>query len=163
MAKYWPLNFIADFMVRYNAPTPWRAEPAQNINSDKYECRIADAAGIQFARVYGAGSPQTEAMARVMALAPELAATLRWIAEHGDTGANRRPAYHDMRTAARNVLAKLELPIERKIVTSRCDPPLHMRRCDWCAWYEDEGEEALRYGYGCTREEAIADLKENYT
>lgn len=33
---------------------------------------------------------------------------LRWIADHGDTGECRRPAYHDMRAKARATIAKVE-------------------------------------------------------
>ena len=51
----------------------------------------------------------------------------------------------------------------RKIVTSNPFPPIPMRNMDWCAWYDDEGEEAGRYGYGATEQEAIADLIANYS
>lgn len=52
--------------------------------------------------------------------------------------------------------------IERLIKTSLIYPPVPMRNFDWCAYYEDEGEEAGRYGYGATEAEAILDLKVNY-
>ena len=52
--------------------------------------------------------PTAEANARLIAAAPELLAALRWIAEHGDTGAGGRPAYHDMRAHARAAIAKAE-------------------------------------------------------
>lgn len=48
-----------------------------------------------------------------------------------------------------------------KIITKYDPPPIPDRRCDWCAFYEDDlGEGGC--GYGETEEEAIADLKEVY-
>lgn len=46
------------------------------------------------------------------------------------------------------------------IVTSHVYPPIPMRRFDWCAHREGE-EERGHYGWGPTREAAIADLLEN--
>lgn len=48
----------------------------------------------------------------------------------------------------------------RKIITSYVYPPIPCRAFDWCAWYDDEGEEAGRYGWGATEEAAIDDLKQ---
>lgn len=48
-------------------------------------------------------------------------------------------------------------------ITTRCIcPPIPIRTHDWMAFYDDDGEEAGRYGYGATEDEAIADLTENY-
>ena len=56
-----------------------------------------------------AGYSQTqEEDVRILAAAPDLLAALKWIAEHGDTGAGGRPAYHDMRDHARKAIAKAE-------------------------------------------------------
>ena len=54
--------------------------------------------------------PSQEETANVLLLAaaPDLLAALRWIADHGDTGAGGRPAYHDMRDRARKAIAKAE-------------------------------------------------------
>lgn len=51
-------------------------------------------------------------------------------------------------------------PKERKIVTSNVYPPIPDRRFDWCAWFDDDGEERGRYGWGRTEAEAIAELKQ---
>ena len=48
---------------------------------------------------------------------------------------------------------------ERIIRTSFIYPPIPTRQFDYCAWYDDEGEEAGRYGQGATELEAIEDLK----
>lgn len=47
---------------------------------------------------------------------------------------------------------------ERKIVTYPAFPPIPDRSHDWCAYYDGE-EEAANYGWGKTKEEAIANLK----
>lgn len=68
-------------MSTFQAPSPWHHETAiELIKRDKFEVRIADAAGIQFAKVYGSGRDPTEAMARVMAMAPEYLAYIERIA-----------------------------------------------------------------------------------
>lgn len=46
------------------------------------------------------------------------------------------------------------------IVTSHVLPPISVRHCDWCAFYEGE-EEAGLYGWGATEAEAIRDFIEN--
>ena len=67
--------------------------------------------GLAVAHIMG---PQSDALATAEALAgdanaaPALLAALRWIADHGDTGAGRRPAYHDMRACARAAIAAAE-------------------------------------------------------
>ncbi len=38
-------------------------------------------------------------------------------------------------------------------------PPIPIRSFDWCAYYEGDDHEGPR-GWGATREEAIAELKE---
>jgi hypothetical protein len=40
-------------------------------------------------------------------------------------------------------------------------PPIPTRAFDWCV-YEDGREEAMEYGYGATREAAVADYFEQY-
>ncbi len=50
----------------------------------------------------------------------------------------------------------------RLIKTSFVYPPIPIHTNDWCAWYDDEGEEAGRYGWGTTEAEAIQDLRDNY-
>jgi len=50
----------------------------------------------------------------------------------------------------------------RKIVTFNIYPPIPVRDFDWCAWFDDEGEEAGRYGYGQTEADAKQDLLDNY-
>ena len=37
-------------------------------------------------------------------------------------------------------------------------PPIPDRRWDWRALHEGDDEEPWKHGWGCTREEAIADL-----
>ena len=49
----------------------------------------------------------------------------------------------------------------RTIVTYCVCPPIPDRRFDWAAYYDGD-EEAGRYGYGATEEEAIADFIENH-
>ena len=49
----------------------------------------------------------------------------------------------------------------RRIITSYVYPPIPVRDCDWCAWFDDEGEEAANYGWGRTEDEAINDLLAN--
>jgi hypothetical protein len=49
----------------------------------------------------------------------------------------------------------------RKVVTTHVYPPIPLRGCDWCAFYEGE-EEAGNYGWGETEELAIADFLENH-
>lgn len=49
----------------------------------------------------------------------------------------------------------------RKIVTDYINPPIPVRGCDWCAFY-DGTEETGEYGYGATEREAVADLVANY-
>lgn len=51
---------------------------------------------------------------------------------------------------------------ERQIITSHVYPPIPIRSHDWCAYFDDDGAEAGRYGWGRTEEEAIQDLKDNY-
>ncbi len=50
----------------------------------------------------------------------------------------------------------------REIKTTCVYPPIPIRQYDWCAYYEDEGEEAGRYGWGETEADAILDLRDNY-
>jgi len=45
-----------------------------------------------------------------------------------------------------------------KIVTRYDPPPIPDRRFDWSAYYDPDDSEGLHYGYGSTREEALADL-----
>lgn len=45
-----------------------------------------------------------QANARLIAASPSLLAALQWIANHGDTGAGGRPAFHDMRDHARKAI-----------------------------------------------------------
>lgn len=47
-----------------------------------------------------------------------------------------------------------------KIVTNHVYPPIPIRHFDWCA-YRDGQEEFGNYGYGQTKEAAIADLLVN--
>lgn len=47
--------------------------------------------------------------------------------------------------------------MEREIVTSFVHPPIPTRAFDWCA-YRDGQEELGGYGYGPTKEAAVADL-----
>ena len=49
------------------------------------------------------------------------------------------------------------MPPLPKIVTTHDYPPIPIRTRDWCAYFDGE-EEAGNYGYGATREEAIADF-----
>ena len=50
----------------------------------------------------------------------------------------------------------------RKIQTTNVYPPIPIREYDWCAWYDDDGEEAHRYGWSATEELAIEDLKRKF-
>jgi hypothetical protein len=47
------------------------------------------------------------------------------------------------------------------IETYHAYPPIPIRDQDWCAYYEGE-EEYGNYGWGCTEEDAIQDLKDSY-
>jgi hypothetical protein len=47
------------------------------------------------------------------------------------------------------------------VVVNHICPPVPSRAFDWCA-YEDGREEAMQYGYGATREAAVADFFEQY-
>lgn len=47
-----------------------------------------------------------------------------------------------------------------KIITSNVYPPIPIRKFDWLAYYDDH--ETGPQGWGMTKEEAIADLTENY-
>lgn len=49
----------------------------------------------------------------------------------------------------------------RRIVTSHVYPPIPDRSNDWSAHYDGD-EEYGAYGWGPTKEAAIADLKDNY-
>ena len=50
----------------------------------------------------------------------------------------------------------------RKVKTSHVFPPIPTRTNDWCAWYDDLGEDGSPYGWGATEAEAINDLKTNH-
>ena len=52
--------------------------------------------------------------------------------------------------------------VHRIIRTSNPRPPIPVRMFDWRAWFEDDGEEARRYGYGATEADAILDLINEY-
>lgn len=45
-----------------------------------------------------------------------------------------------------------------KINTHFVYPPIPSRQYDWCAWFDYDGEEAGKYGYGPTEAEAITAL-----
>lgn len=47
----------------------------------------------------------------------------------------------------------------KEIVTDYVCPPIPMRDCDWCAFYDGE-EERGNYGWGRTEQLAIEDLLE---
>lgn len=48
---------------------------------------------------------------------------------------------------------------DRQIKTEFVYPPIPLRQFDWCAYFDGE-EEGGPYGWGHTKEEAIADLME---
>lgn len=51
----------------------------------------------------------------------------------------------------------------RPILTSYAPPPIPVRTCDWCAWFDgDEGDEFAPRGFGATETEARQDLIDNY-
>lgn len=50
---------------------------------------------------------------------------------------------------------------QKCIIVAEVFPPIPTRRFDYCA-YIDGDEERQEYGYGPTREAAIADLREVY-
>ena len=45
-----------------------------------------------------------------------------------------------------------------KIITSFVHPPIPIRDHDWCAYRENDVEDASRYGWGYTEDGAIRDL-----
>lgn len=50
----------------------------------------------------------------------------------------------------------------RAILTSYAPPPIPVRTCDWCAWFDgDEGDEFAPRGFGATEAEARQDLIDN--
>lgn len=55
--------------------------------------------------------------------------------------------------------ALMPTPVEQRVIkTDFANPPIPDRSSDWCAWYDDIGEEGPR-GWGRTEAEAISDLK----
>ena len=48
---------------------------------------------------------------------------------------------------------------ERELIVVQMNPPIPFRSFDWCAGYKD-GDERGPFGWGETRELAIADLEE---
>jgi len=48
---------------------------------------------------------------------------------------------------------------ERKIVVEHINPPIKIRQCDWCAWFDGD-EEVGPWGYGENERAAIKDLME---
>jgi hypothetical protein len=53
----------------------------------------------------------------------------------------------------------LHVDVAMKIITHHEYPPIPDRRFDWCAYHEDEVENAHHYGWGATEQEALDDLK----
>lgn len=45
------------------------------------------------------------------------------------------------------------------IRTGHVFPPIPDRRFDWCAFHDGHEEETNRYGWGSTKDEAVADLR----
>lgn len=50
---------------------------------------------------------------------------------------------------------------EPKIVTTNTYPPIPIRSCDWCAYFDGD-EESGRCGWGETEQDAIDDLLSNH-
>lgn len=73
-------------------------------NGEQFICSTSGAPG----RYVDADPETQDANARLIAAAPAMLEALRWIADHGDTGEGRRPAYHDMRAKARAAIALAE-------------------------------------------------------
>jgi hypothetical protein len=48
-----------------------------------------------------------------------------------------------------------------RIITDHVFPPIPMRHCNWCAYYEGT-EESGPLGWGATESEAVTDLQENF-
>ena len=48
--------------------------------------------------------------------------------------------------------------MRHRIVTSHVYPPIPTRGHDWCAWDDNLGEDSSHYGWGATKDEAIADF-----
>jgi hypothetical protein len=46
----------------------------------------------------------------------------------------------------------------KKMIVTNIFPPIPIRDFDWCAFWDGE-EEGGHYGYGKTKEEAVADLR----
>ncbi len=46
----------------------------------------------------------------------------------------------------------------KKMIVINIFPPIPIRDFDWCSFYDGE-EEGGHYGYGKTKEEAVADLQ----
>lgn len=46
------------------------------------------------------------------------------------------------------------------MITSFVYPPIPVRQFDWCAYLEDDVENASKYGWGRTEAEAILDLED---
>jgi len=46
------------------------------------------------------------------------------------------------------------------MITSFVYPPIPYRGMDWCAYLDDDVENASRYGWGRTEAEAILELEE---
>lgn len=62
-----------------------------------------------------------------------------------------------------NSHVRLPVAIQPPLIKTRFVlPPIPLRQFDWCAWYDDEGEETGHYGYGMTEGNAVADLLANW-
>jgi len=48
--------------------------------------------------------------------------------------------------------------MRRRIITRHIYPPISDRRWDWCAYHDGDEELPHLYGWGSTKEEAVADL-----
>lgn len=49
--------------------------------------------------------------------------------------------------------------MSESIITANVYPPIPSRHMDWCAYHECDVERSERYGWGATKDEALANLK----
>ena len=99
-------------------------------------------------------------MTNKLKLSPER--ILRWCITYRGAASGSDIEYWDAVIGALREIWKIPEGQERKILTHFVHPPIPPRCFDYCAWYEDDGEEAGNYGWGETKDAAIKDLVQRY-
>ena len=87
---------------------------------------------------------------------------IRWCEDYRGAASSQDAPYWNIIINALRELWKVPHRKERKILTDFVHPPIPPRCFDYCAWYEEDGEEAGNYGWGETKDAAIKDLMQRY-